>query len=250
MLTEERHSKIIEFVNRQKTATVLELCSLLDTSESTVRRDLNILDKSGLIKKVRGGAISVSVQDSFTTLESNVEEKSHLYIAEKTAIAKYAAGLIEDGDFVFIDAGTTTEKMIDYLPSKQVTFVTNAFTNAKKLAQHGFKVFLTGGKIKLSTEAVVGAQCVQDINSYNFTKSFLGANGISLSAGVTTPDRNEASVKEAVISNSRNTYILADHSKFDKITSVTFATLEKVTIITDRVIDNKYLNETTIKEVI
>ena len=139
--------------------------------------------------------------------------------------------------------------MIDYLPEKRVTFVTNAFIHAKKLAQRGFKVFIPAGKIKLTTEAIVGAECVSSIKSYNFTKSFLGANGISLSAGVTTPDRNEASVKTAVINNSKTAYVLADHSKFDQISSVTFAQLSRVKIITDKIDDERYLSVANIKEV-
>lgn len=135
MLTEERHSIIIETVNRKKNVELNELCDLLDTSESTVRRDLSILHDKGVLVKVRGGAIAVD--DSFTSLEQNVDEKAVLFVREKEAIARYAASIIEDGDFVFIDAGTTTEKMIDFIPARQVTFVTNAFVHAKRLAQRG-----------------------------------------------------------------------------------------------------------------
>ena len=139
--------------------------------------------------------------------------------------------------------------MIDFIPNKDVTFVTNAFIHAKKLAQRGFKVFIPAGEIKLATEAIVGAECVSSLQSYNFTKSFIGANGISLSGDISTPDRNEASVKTAVIRNSRMVYILADHSKFEQITSVSFADLGRVMIITDKLGDKKYLSATNIKEV-
>ena len=247
MLSNERHSIILNEVNAKKSVTIGELCELLDASESTIRRDLKALADEGLLVRVHGGAIALSA--SFSFVEYDVEEKSKLFTEEKQAIARYAASLIDDGDFVFIDAGTTTEKMIDYLPEKRVTFVTNAFIHAKKLAQRGFKVFIPAGKIKLTTEAIVGAECVSSIKSYNFTKSFLGANGISLSAGVTTPDRNEASVKTAVINNSKTAYVLADHSKFDQISSVTFAQLISVKIITDKIDDERYLSVANIKEV-
>ncbi len=247
MLSKERHSIILNEVNAKKSVTIGELCELLDASESTIRRDLKALADEGLLDRVHGGAIALSA--SFSFVEYDVEEKSKLFTEEKQAIARYAASLIDDGDFVFIDAGTTTEKMIDYLPEKRVTFVTNAFIHAKKLAQRGFKVFIPAGKIKLTTEAIVGAECVSSIKSYNFTKSFLGANGISLSAGVTTPDRNEASVKTAVINNSKTAYVLADHSKFDQISSVTFAQLSRVKIITDKIDDERYLSVANIKEV-
>lgn len=248
MLTEERHSIIIDMVNRKKNVELNELCELLDTSESTVRRDLSILHDKGVLVKVRGGAIAVD--DSFTSLEQNVDEKAVLYVREKEAIARYAASLIEDGDFVFIDAGTTTEKMIDFIPARQVTFVTNAFVHAKRLAQRGFKVFLPAGEIKLSTEAIIGASCVLSLDQYNFTKCFMGVNGISVTGGFSTPDPNEASVKAAVINNSHTAYILADHSKFDKTSSVKFAYLNKCRIITDRLEDKKYLSETSVKEVL
>lgn len=248
MLTEERHAIIVETVNRKKNVELNELCELLDTSESTVRRDLCILHDKGALVKVRGGAIAVD--DSFTALEQNVDEKAVLFVREKEAIARYAASLIEDGDFVFIDAGTTTEKMIDFIPARQVTFVTNAFVHAKRLAQRGFKVFLPAGEIKLATEAIIGANCVLSLDQYNFTKCFMGVNGISVAGGFSTPDPNEASVKAAVINNSHTAYILADHSKFDKTSSVKFAYLNKCRIITDRLEDKKYLSETSVKEVL
>lgn len=248
MLTEERHSIILEQIRQNNSVTLAELCKLLETSESTVRRDLTSLDERGLIKKVHGGAVSAE-DNSLNLVEHDVESKSKMFTEEKIAIARYAASLVDDGDFVFIDAGTTTEKMIDFLPNKKVTFVTNAFTHAKKLAQRGFKVYIPAGEIKVTTEAIVGAECVNNLQSYNFTKSFIGANGVSISAGITTPDRNEASIKSAVIHNSRNTYILADHSKFDQIASVTFAQLGGVKIITDRLEDKRYLTKANIKEV-
>lgn len=248
MLTEERYSIILEQIKQNKSVTLTELCALLEASESTVRRDLTSLDEKGLIKKVHGGAISTDDR-SINLVEHDVESKSKLFTAEKIAVAQYAASLVDEGDFVFIDAGTTTEKMIDFLPDKNVVFVTNAFVHAKKLAQRGFKVYIPAGEIKVTTEAIVGAECVNSLQSYNFTKSFIGANGISLTAGITTPDRNEASVKSAAIQNSQTVYILADHSKFNQIASVTFAQLGGVKIITDKLEDKKYHAKANIKEV-
>lgn len=247
MLTENRHTIILELVNSQGSVKLSELCSTLNTSESTIRRDLNILAERGMLTKVHGGAIALN--DIFSKHEQDVEKKSGLFIREKALIAKHAAELIEDGDTVYIDAGTTTEKMIEYIPSKNVTFVTNGFINAKKLAQLGFKVFVPGGEIKSSTEAIVGAECILSLQQYNFNKCFIGANGISLSAGITTPDKNEAVVKNTVINNSKEVYILADHSKFDQITSVKFAQLNYGKIITDKPVDKKYLSKASIKEV-
>lgn len=248
MLAEERYSIILEMVRENKSVKLFELCELLGISESTVRRDLSTLDERGLVKKVHGGAISID-DCSFNSVEQDMEAKSKIFTEEKIAIARYASSLIDDGDFVFIDAGTTTERMIEFLPNKDVTFVTNAFVHAKKLAYRGFKVYLPAGEIKLTTEAIVGAECVSSLQGYNFTKSFIGANGISLSGGITTPDRNEASVKAAAIQNSQKVYVLADHSKFGKITAVTLAQFNKVKIITDELKDKKYMAKANIKEV-
>ncbi len=249
MLTEDRYSTILEIVNGHGSATLAELCTLLDTSESTIRRDLTHLDEKKLLVKVRGGAMSAAATDSFTALEHNVAEKELLFSDEKIAIAKYAATLIEEGDFVFLDAGTTTEKMIEFIPEKNVTFVTNAFVHAMKLAKRGFRVFVPAGEIKVTTEAIVGADCIKSLDEYNFTKSFIGVNGISLSVGLTTPDKAEAEVKRAVIANTRKPYFLADHSKFDKITAVNIAPLTEGKIITDRVENRKYATEASVKEV-
>ena len=247
MLTEERHSMIIKAVNERASVTIAELAKMLDVSASTVKRDLIILANEGKIIKVRGGAMSRN--ESFTSVEKNVEEKAFICTEEKMTIAKYAAELIENGDFVFLDAGTTTEKMIDYLNVNDVTFVTNGFIHAKKLAHKGYKVFITGGEIKASTEAIVGAECVLTLKNYNFTKCFMGTNGISLTAGFTTPDVNEARVKAAAIESSREVYVLADHSKFDEVSSATFAGLGKAVIITDRIPNRKYNNAADITEV-
>lgn len=248
MLTEERYSVILEQVRQNKSVTLTALCRLLEASESTVRRDLTLLDEKGLVKKVHGGAISID-ERSIKLVEHYVDSKSKMFTEAKTAIARFAASLIDDGDFVFIDAGTTTEKMIDFLPDKNVTFVTDALPHAKKLAQRGFRVYIPAGEIKLTTEAIVGAECVSSLQRYNFSKSFIGANAISLSGSISTSDRSEASVKSAAVQNSQAVYVLADHSKFGQTASVTFAQLGQVKIITDKLLDKKYLSMANIKEV-
>lgn len=248
MITEERYGKILKCVNENTTITVSKLVEILGASESTIRRDLNALDEMGKLIKVHGGA--TAKENSFSFEEQSVEAKEKMNASEKEKIAEYAASTIRKDDFVFIDAGTTTYKMIDFITEKDVSFVTNGFTHAKKLAARGYKVYLVGGQIKASTEAIVGADTVRDIERYNFTKCYLGANGISLTGGFTTPDVDEANVKTAVASNSYITYVLADHSKFDKVSSVTFMKLNKACVITDKIVNDKYKDECVIKEVL
>ncbi|MCM1226741.1 MAG: DeoR/GlpR family DNA-binding transcription regulator [Clostridium sp.] len=243
MLTEERNELIVEHVNRFKQATVSELSNLLMVSEATIRRDLTALASMGKIKKVHGGAIPIS---SFQNNTANEKEKKFKY--EKESIAKYAASTIRPNDFIFIDAGSTTYKMLDYITEPDATFITNGFRHARMLASKNFNVYIIGGRLKAAAEAVIGTECIDALKKYNFTKCYMGTNGISLSAGLTTPDTDEANVKKTVIEQSYVSYILADHSKFNIVSSVTFAPAEKVCIITDRLPDSKFSKTCIIKE--
>ena len=144
MLTEERLQGIWRIVTEKGSASIQELMDALNISESTVRRDLAVLDEQGRIQKVRGGAMVVG--DAYSTKEDSVTQKKDKNLAEKREIAKYAASLIKEDDFVYLDAGTTTELMIDYLTTKQTVFVTNAVAHARKLSQAGYTTFILGGE--------------------------------------------------------------------------------------------------------
>lgn len=230
MLTEERFAKILSILEHMGSVTVQQLMTELDASESTVRRDLNTLDANGQLVKVHGGAILKNTV--YSTIDDEVVHRKEQNREAKDKIARYAAGLITAEDFVYIDAGTTTERMIDYITNRQAVFVTNAIGHAKKLAEHGCKVYILGGEFKAVTEAIVGEEAVFTLDKYNFTKGFWGANGVSLQRGYSTPELKEALVKRKSMENCRDCYILADESKFSQISSVTFASFEKATVIT------------------
>lgn len=249
MLIEERYRKILDCLRENGTVTVSELTERLAISEATIRRDLAVLAGMGRLLKVRGGATLPDSEFSFEG-ESNVESKEKLFSSEKVEIARYAATTVRRGDFIFLDAGTTTEKMIDFITEKDITVVTNSFTHARRLAQRGFRVTIIGGQVKSCTEAIVGAAAVESINRFNFTKCYLGTNGISLTRGFTTPDIDEADVKSAAFRASYIAYVLTDHSKFDRIAPVTFAPLSEVCLITDTLPNEKYRGQCVIKEVL
>ena len=113
--------------------------------------------------------------------------------------SKYAASLIEPEDFVYLDAGTTTAYMLDYIGQKNITFVTNAVAHAQRLVSMKKKVLLIGGELKASTEAVVGSQAIRTLQEYHFTKGFFGSNGVARKSGCTTPDASEAMVKRTAM---------------------------------------------------
>ena len=229
MLTEQRHEIILNLLSEKGSITVTELKEVLNTSESTIRRDLNTLDEQGRLTKVFGGAVEKN--NGISTTELSVSQKAVFNTEEKKKIAMYAARLVAPNDFVYIDAGTTTEYLIDYLEEKNATYITNAVTHARKLAIAGFKVILIGGELKGITEVVVGNQAILTIDRMNFNK---GTNGITEKSGFTTPDINEALVKETAFAHCHFKYILADSSKFGETSAVTFGNIKDATIITDK----------------
>ena len=167
------------------------------------------------------------------THEPTVEQKAEVNVEAKQLVAAKAAALIRPEDFIYLDAGTTTASMLSYLTEKSATFVTNAVAHAKTLAAAGFRVYLIGGELKGSTEAVVGNQALMTLQNYHFTKGFFGTNGISKQSGLTTPDMNEAMVKKTAMGQCREVFVLADHSIFGNISSVTFGSFQNGTILTD-----------------
>lgn len=233
MLTKQRHELILKLLEENGSVTVTEVKDMLDASESTVRRDITALDREGKLVKVFGGAVAAE-NDAVTAHEYTVAQKMDLNREEKQKIAKFAASLIEPEDFVYLDAGTTTGYMVDYISERRATFVTNAFAHAQRLVSRGMKVLLIGGELKASTEAIVGNQAIRMLQGYHFTKGFFGTNGAAKKSGCTTPDANEAMVKQTAMEQCKDCYVLCDSSKFDLISSVTFAPFYGTVFITDQ----------------
>lgn len=247
MLAEERFQAILSLLEQKRAATVTELAKETRTSESTIRRDLNTLDRQGRLNKVHGGA--TALESEFMALERDVITREYLNVEEKEEIAQYAAEQIRDDDFIFLDAGTTTMKMAEYVGATKAAFVTNGIVHARILSEKGLKVYIVGGQLKPSTEAIVGVGAVNSLRQYNFTKAFMGVTGIAVQQGFTAADPEEAQIKTEAMRRSRRTYMLADHSKFNKVYAATIETLERAWIITDRLPDETYKNYTVIKEV-
>ena len=248
MLAEERFGQILDLLNKQRTATVQELCEALGTSESTIRRDLTELDRLGKLNKVHGGA---TLPDSrFQAEEPSMQAKETLAVPQKRAIAAAAAALIHAEDFVFIDAGSTTLELVRALEGEalRANYVTNGVAHARLLAQKGCRVYLPGGLLRPQTEAIVGAPAVSSIQQYNFTKAFMGANGVALEAGFTTPDPEEAAVKACAARRAHEVWFLADDTKFGSIYPAVIAGLQDGSILTNRCPDPRYRQQTLVKE--
>lgn len=238
MLTEERLALICEFVERNGSATIQDIMEYTGASESTVRRDLSELNKQLKVQRVRGGAISRKLG----TRDIKVQSRRTLNSDDKEIIAGYAAGLIKNDDFVYIDSGTTTERVIEHIEAKDAVFVTNSLTVIRLLASRNLRCYILGGEFKESTDAIVGEYALDSISKYNFTKGFFGTNGITKKNGFTTPEAKEAMVKQAAMKNTRDAFILADAAKFGAISSVKFADFQSARIITTKLRNKDYLS--------
>lgn len=248
MLAEERFAKILDLLAEKRSATVQELCEALNASESTVRRDLTELDRLGKLNKVHGGATMPDSQ--FLADELTMDAKQALAIAEKRDIARAAAMLIRPQDFIYIDAGTTTLALVQALSGSalEAHYVTNGIAHARLLVQKGCRVFVPGGMLRPNTEAIVGAAAVASLQAYNFTKAFLGANGVDLQAGFTTPDPEEAAVKATAVRHARESWFLVDSTKFARVYPAVITELQGGAILTDRCPAPQYAKVTLVKE--
>ena len=248
MLTPERHQYIIEKIKQDGFVKIQRLVKDLNTSESTIRRDLSQLEDMHLLKRVHGGAESVKKRGQ----EPTISEKSMSHPLEKKAIAKYAASLIEDGDCIYLDAGTTTLEMIPYIQERMITVVTNGIQQAAALKDSDIVTYLIGGRIKKSTNALIGSQAIENLSHYRFDKCFLGMNGIHPEWGYSTPDPEEAILKKSAMDLGKESFVLADFSKLGETSFSKVAMLNQATIITtgiDSDKEAKYKMKTTIKVV-
>ena len=246
MLAEERAAAILSFIEQQGAASVAQLCQATGASEATIRRDLTQLHQQGRLNKVHGGA--VALRGNFSMEEPDLTTKAQLHVEEKSAIGRYAAAQVNDDDFVFLDAGTTVLAMADHLAASRAGFVTTSIACAKRLSELGRQVTVVGGQLKLGTEAIIGAEALAFLERYHFTKAFLGANGITVKQGCTTPDPEEAAIKRRAADQAYMTYVLADSSKFGQTAAVTIRPLEKVCVITERIPDESFRGKGIIKE--
>ncbi len=247
MLAEERYEEIVKIVQQKGAVTASELTELVGASEATIRRDISALAKMGRVNKVFGGATKQSGQ--FLTTENDMRTKLGLNTTAKTAIAKYCAELISDDDFVYVDAGSTTLMMLDYLRGSKATFVTTGLAQAQKMMKLDLDIIVVGGRLKKQTDAIIGSETVEALSKFYFTKAFMGCNGVTVQHGFTTPDTEEGSAKAKAISQSAEVYFLCDSTKFGKVCASQIANISKGTIVTNEATDQSIKENANIVEV-
>ncbi len=249
MLTEERQQNILSLLKEQDIIKTRNLMTAFDVSESTIRRDLQEMEEAGVLKRVHGGAKGIIKLES----ELTMREKSSKSIREKQKIAEYAASLISPGEFIYLDAGTTTYEMLPFLKNKEIHVVTNSVYHASAGADLGIRTTMIGGEIRMTTKAAVSSQAIEQIKTCYFDKAFMGINGVHLDYGYTTADAEEAATKKTAMGQAQHVFVLADSSKFNKVNFSKIGNIEEALIITDCLgndISDRLRIKTTIKEVL
>lgn len=232
LFAEERHAQILNMLQEKAKIHVSDLCRHFSVSPATIRNDLRDLESRQMLKRTHGGAIPLE-KAAFepTTSTKRVGNRDR-----KRRIAAYAATLVEDGDTIALDAGTTTMELARLLAKyNQITVLTNDVRIASYLEQNGsMTVVLIGGILRHGLGCTVGPIATTAISQLSVDKAFLGANAFSVEKGFSTPDLQQAEVKRALIQCASETIVLCDSSKFGRISFVKFASTSEVDrLITD-----------------
>jgi DeoR/GlpR family transcriptional regulator of sugar metabolism len=237
MLARHRQSLILQAVRSDGSARVSELTQQLGVSDMTIRRDLEVLAREGLIEKVHGGAV---LPGSPASHDPGFEAKLVLERPEKTAIARAAAGLVRPGTAIALAGGTTTFALAQCLldvPGLTIVTnslrVTNLFSGIRGLDGPADSVVITGG-VRTPSDSLVGPVADLTIRSLHFDVLFLGCSGIDAEAGLSTPNLAEAETNRSFIRVARRVVVLADHTKWGLVSLASFAGLSEIdTLITD-----------------
>jgi DeoR family fructose operon transcriptional repressor len=242
MYAPERHRAILEAVSRDGRASVVDLSEGLAVAPETIRRDLSVLERQGQIRRVHGGAIPAGR----IGFEPSVDLRQETLTAEKARIALAAVNEIPKEGAIIIDAGTTTGALLDLIPEGvDLTVVTNSVLHAAALAhREDIKVLMLGGRVRSKTMACVDEWALQSLEGLYADLAIVGTNGISAARGLTTPDRYEATIKNAMLMAARRRVVLADNSKFGDNHFANFGKLEDIdVVITDVEVDDEVADE-------
>jgi DeoR/GlpR family transcriptional regulator of sugar metabolism len=238
-LAPKRLEQLRRLIRQDQVMRIEELCAQLRVSAATIRRDLDALEKLGVVRRVHGGAVSV---------ESRLEEplfddKTSLAAREKHRIAQAALRYIQPNDTVYLDGGSTVLELARLLKERtDLTIVTNSLRAALELASRGPRLILVGGDLRRLSQTVVGPLTRLMLNQVHIDKAFMGTIGLTLEEGLTTTDPSEAYTKELVMQHAREIFLLADSSKIGKVSFTHAGQVEGVRVlITDKLADRQFL---------
>lgn len=238
-----RKKIILDILNAENKVEVTKLVDKLEVSEVTVRRDLSILEKQGLLAKTYGGAVKLEQ----TLLETIHKDKARKMSREKEAIGKYAAELVKRGDVIFLDTGTTTTQIAKNLKSRtNITVVTNSLLVLSELrASRNLNIILLGGNYRVGSFDLSGPLAERSIETFRADKAFLGTDGISTDGGVTSADIYTARVTELMCRLATEVIIVTDHTKIGKNSFSKYADIKDI----HKLITNKNANEVYLEKI-
>ena len=231
MYAEERQQAIADLVTQRGRLSVNELAESFQVTTETVRRDLSLLERAGLVRRVHGGAIPSA---ALTVLETAVADRDASRGEQTDRVAQAAlAFLPAAGGSVILDAGTTTARLAPLLPHEpSFTVFTNAVPIAGRLAgRPTVDLHLLPGRVRRTTQAAVGEDTVAALSHLRADVVFLGTNGITVRHGLSTPDSSEAAAKRAMAAAARQVVVLADSSKIGHESTVSFADLAQIDVV-------------------
>ncbi|MEC3916812.1 DeoR/GlpR family DNA-binding transcription regulator [Nocardia sp. CDC160] len=231
MYAEERQEAIATLVGQLGRVAVTDLAERYDVTAETVRRDLAVLDRMGLVRRVHGGAVPAA---ALTALELGTTEREGSRSPEKDRIAKAALDFLPpSGGSVLFDAGTTTARVAALLPAdRELLAVTNSLPIATRLSAHpGAQVHLLGGRVRGLTQAAVGPQTLRALDELRVDVAFIGTNALTLGHGLSTPDVDEGAVKRAMIKTAHRVVVVTDSSKLGREDFVRFAAIEDIDVL-------------------
>ncbi len=233
VLNEERRRAILDLLNRQGRVLVTELARHFETSQVTIRKDLEILHSQGLVHRTHGGALP---NREGALEDPTLREKEKLHRQEKQRIAEAAASKVSEGQVVILDSGTTTTAIARALRKFQnLTIITNAVNIAAELAGTSVEVILTGGTLRNNSFSLVGPIAEEALRRLNADLLFLGVDGVDVHYGLSTPNLLEAKVNRVMVEVARKTVAVCDSSKFGRRSlSLIAPTSTLQGVITDR----------------
>ncbi|WP_050698553.1 DeoR/GlpR family DNA-binding transcription regulator [Anaeromassilibacillus senegalensis] len=224
----QRIQQIEAYINEHKTVTLDQICESFQVSKSTIRRDLDEILADSRYKKIYGG-ITVQTQKA----QASFDERNIAQLGEKKRIAALAAEQVRDGDIIFIDSGTTTLHMIETLSKRDnLTILTNHLEIIYRAIPYpNINVIALSGQLNRKTLSFTDAGSVQELKNYNISKAFLSTSGLSIASGVTNSSPMESEIKRMAVQRSRQVFLLADHTKYNTASLVTYCGLEQIHVL-------------------
>lgn len=237
MQAEERQQKILSRARTDGRVDVMRLAEEFSVTSETIRRDLTLLERAGTVRRVYGGAVPVGRP----AVDAALSARDALMTTEKERIAKTALAEVPEEGAIVIDAGSTTGRLAELLPTdRELTVIVNSLPLATLLTPRAsLTVIMLGGRVRRNTFATVDDWLLQPLSQMYVDVAFMGTSGVSLQRGLTTPDPREASFKAAMMASARRSVLLADHTKFGNDSLARFGALSDIDmLITDAGVDD------------